>query len=214
VDGLNTANVTLADLVRRVGLVFQNPYNQISGTKYTVREEVAFGLENLGLARSEMAARVDQALELTGLAALAERSPFALSGGQQQRLALAAILVMRPPLLVLDEPTSQLDPQGARELFQVLASLAAAGETAVVLAEHKLEGIAAHADRLLVLAEGRLVADGPPAELLASDHLESWGLRPTAYTQAARLAAGRGLLPAGARPPVTLEQAVEAFRWR
>ena len=210
VAGLNTANATLADLVRRVGLVFQNPYNQISGSKFTVREEVAFGLENLGVPRAEMETRVAATMELVGIAALAERSPLNLSGGQMQRVALAAVLAMQPQVLVLDEPTSQLDPLGAKEVFAAVQALAAARRVTVVMVEHKLEWVAAFADRVLVLAEGALVADGPPAEVLADAKLAA-GAGQTRYTQAAGLVRARGGLPAAQPLPVTLPQAVTAF---
>jgi energy-coupling factor transport system ATP-binding protein len=212
VAGKDVPATPLAELAGEIGLVFSNPFNQITGARFTVREEVAFGLENLGVPRKEMAERVEAALALAGLAELAERSPFALSGGQQQRLAIASVIVMRPRVLVLDEPTAQLDPLGTREVFAMLHDLATTGETTVVLAEHKLEWMAVFAHRVLALADGRLVADGPPQEILASADLERYGISPTRYTQVAQAAVARGLAD-GDRPlPVTLEQAVEFFR--
>jgi energy-coupling factor transporter ATP-binding protein EcfA2 len=197
--------------VQRVGLVLQNPFNQISGTRYTVREEIAFGLENLGVPPAEMPARIDAVLDATGIADLAERSPLKLSGGQMQRVALAAVLAMRPPILVLDEPTAQLDPVGSREVFAAVQALAARGETTVVIIEHKLEWIGRFADRIIVLAGGALVADGPPAEVLADPRLHVWGVGATRYTRAARHAQSHGLWPAGQPLPVTLEQAAASF---
>ena len=141
VAGIESSSSTLGEWVLHVGLAFQNPFNQISGAKYTVYDEVAFGLENLGVPRAEMASRVDEALALTGIADLADRSPYSLSGGQQQRVALTSILVMQPKVLVLDEPTSQMDPIGTREVFGVVRSLAERGMT-VVMAEHKMEWVA------------------------------------------------------------------------
>jgi energy-coupling factor transporter ATP-binding protein EcfA2 len=198
-------------LAGTVGLVFSNPFNQITGARFTVRDEVAFGLENMGAPPEEMGPRVDAMLKFAGLADLAGRSPFALSGGQQQRLAIASVLVMRPKVIVLDEPTSQLDPIGSKEVFAVLRDLAATDEATVFLAEQKLEWVAAFADRVLVLHEGRLVADGPPGEILAAEDLARYGLEPTRYTQAARAARGAGLRDAADELPVTLEEAVEFF---
>jgi len=123
VANLDTQTTPLHELVTRAGLIFQNPFNQISGTKYTVREEIAFGLENLGIARTKMLARIDAAMSIVGINDLAERSPLALSGGQMQRVAIASVLAMQPPVLVLDEPTSQLDPIGSREVFSAVRAL-------------------------------------------------------------------------------------------
>ena len=211
VAGKDVPETPLAELAGERGLVFPNPFNQITGARFTVREEVAFGLENLGVPRDEMTGRVTEALALTGLAELAGRSPLALSGGQQQRLAIASVIVMRPRVLVLDEPTAQLDPVGTREVFAVLSELAA-GETTVVLTEHKLEWIAVFAHRLILLVDGQIAADGPPQEVLAAADLEQVGLSPTRYTQVARQAQARGLVPPATPLPVTLEQAVGFFQ--
>jgi energy-coupling factor transport system ATP-binding protein len=195
-----------------VGLVFQDPFNQISGARFTVREEIAFGLENIGLPREQMDGRIDRVLALTGLVDEADRSPYALSGGQQQRLALASVMALEPSVLVLDEPTSQLDPAGTKSMIAALHALTRSGRTTVVLAEHKLEWVAAFADRVIALADGRLIADGPPAETLALDSVIESGVGQTRYTRAARRARQSGLV-AGDKPlPVTLEQALDFFQ--
>jgi energy-coupling factor transporter ATP-binding protein EcfA2 len=212
VAGIDIGVTTPAELSGTVGLVFSNPFNQITGARFTVRDEVAFGLENMGVPRAEMIQRIDETLRFAGLADLADRSPFALSGGQQQRLAIASVLVMRPKVVVLDEPTSQLDPVGSKEVFTVLRDLAATDEATVFLAEQKLEWIATFADRVIVLHEGRLVADGAPGEVLASPELMNYGLEPTRYTQAALAARAANLRPVERPLPVTLDQAVEFFR--
>lgn len=211
VAGLNVVESPLADIAGTVGLVFSNPFNQITGARFTVRDEIAFGLENMAVPVAEMEPRIEEIMRFAGLEGLADRSPFALSGGQQQRLAIASVLVMRPKVVVLDEPTSQLDPVGAKEVFSVLRSLATAAETTVFMAEQKLEWVAAFADRVLVLHQGKLVADGPPGEVLASPEIGRYGLQPTRYTQVARAAQLAGLRSADRPLPVTLEQAVEFF---
>lgn len=210
--GKSTLETPLSELVLSVGLIFQNPFNQISGTKFTVREEIAFGLENLGVPRDEMAGRIEAVMQLVGIEELAERSPLALSGGQMQRVAIAAVLAMRPQVLVLDEPTSQLDPIGSREVFAAVRALAAAGEMTVVMIEHKLEWVAVFADRVIALAEGGVVADGKPGEVLADEALLPRGIGQTRYTQAARRALAANLWPRGRRLAVTLEEAMEGFR--
>lgn len=195
-----------------VGLVFQDPFSQISGARFTVREEIAFGLENLGVSRDQMDARIDRVLDLTGLTDAADRSPYALSGGQQQRLALASVMVLQPSVLVLDEPTSQLDPAGAKSVIQALHALTESEGTTVVLAEHKLEWLASFADRVIALQDGRVIADGPPRETLSLDAVIDSGVGQTRYTQAARQAAAEDLVPSVGSLPVTLEQALEFFQ--
>jgi energy-coupling factor transporter ATP-binding protein EcfA2 len=209
VVGLESHNATLSEWVLNVGLAFQNPFNQISGAKYTVFEELAFGLENIGVPRQEMKRRVEDAMRLTGISDLAERSPYSLSGGQQQRVALTSILVMQPKVLVLDEPTSQMDPIGTREVFGVIRSLAEQGMT-VILAEHKVEWIAEFADRVVALKDGAILLDGSPADVLTSPVLPEYGFGISRYTSVARRAQEMGFWN-GEKLPVTLEEAVDGF---
>jgi energy-coupling factor transporter ATP-binding protein EcfA2 len=209
VAGHDVPHSTLGELAGEVGLVFSNPFNQITGACYTLRDEVAFGLENLGVPREEMIPRVEEAIDLAGLVGMEDRSPYALSGGQQQRLAIASVIVMRPRVLVLDEPTSQLDPVGSREVFELLDNLARRGGTTVVLVEQKLEWIAVHADRVVALHQGRIVADGKPREVLASPEVERIGVGSTRYTQTARDYGRREPESVDGPLPVTLEQTVE-----
>jgi energy-coupling factor transporter ATP-binding protein EcfA2 len=212
VAGHDTATTPLNELVLAAGLVFQNPFNQISGAKFTVREEVAFGLENLGVPRDEILERVEAVLKLVGIAALADRPPLALSGGQMQRVALASVWVMRPPVLILDEPTSQLDPVGSREVFEAVRALTAETQTTVVMIEHKLEWVGAFADRVVALAGGQIVAEGAPRDVLTDASLLAHGVGQTRYTLAARRAHEMGLWPVDQRLPVTLEEAVAGFK--
>ena len=210
VSGLDIQQTELSEIVTRVGLVFQNPFSQISGAKFSVYEEIAFGLENLGVPREEMAPRLRRVMKLTGIEGLADRSPLSLSGGQLQRVALASILVMDPELLILDEPTSQLDPIGSREVFSVVSDLTRQGHT-IVLVEHKLEWVAAFADRVLLLDGGRIVLDGPSQDVLTSDALNAHGLRRLRYTDVAAKGKQVDLWPAGSPLPVTLEDAVRGL---
>lgn len=210
VDGKKSSESTLDEWVLNVGLAFQNPFNQISGAKYTVFEEIAFGLENIGVPREEMKKRVEEAMSLTGISELADRSPYSLSGGQQQRVALTSILVMRPRLLVLDEPTSQMDPIGTREVFGVVRKMAEEGMT-VVMVEHKVEWIANFADRVIALKEGQVLMEGKPNEVLTSDLLAESGFGISRYTSTAREAKKRGLWKKE-NLPVTLDEAVKGFK--
>ncbi|HNM36110.1 MAG: ABC transporter ATP-binding protein [Anaerolineales bacterium] len=210
VSGKASSKSTLDEWVLNVGLAFQNPFNQISGAKYTVFEEIAFGLENIGVPREEIKSRVQDAMSLTGISELADRSPYSLSGGQQQRVALTSILVMRPKLLVLDEPTSQMDPIGTREVFGVVRKMAEEGMT-VVMVEHKVEWIAEFADRVIALKEGQILLEGKPNEVLTSDTLAESGFGISRYTSTAREAKKRGLWKKETLP-VTLDEAVEGFK--
>jgi energy-coupling factor transport system ATP-binding protein len=211
IDGRETSQVPLSQLVQQVGLIFQNPFNQISGTKFTVREEIAFGLENLGLPRDEMEARIQAVLSLVDIEDLAERYPLALSGGQMQRVAIASVLAMRPQVLVLDEPTSQLDPIGSREVFAAVRALLEEGSMTVVMIEHKLEWVAVFADRVIALIEGTVAADGDPRQVLTDEALVEKTIGQTRYTRAARQAQRHGGWPPGWQLPVTVQQAAEGF---
>lgn len=211
VAGNDTSQASLSQLVQQVGLIFQNPFNQISGTKFTVREEIAFGLENLGLPREVMEERIQSTMEMVEITDLADRHPLALSGGQMQRVAIASVLAMQPKVLVLDEPTSQLDPIGSREVFSAIRTLSDEGETTVVMIEHKLEWMAVFADRVIALSGGSIVGDGLPSEVLTDPGLLEKRIGQTRYTQAARLAHQRGKWPPAMPLAVTLDQAVAGF---
>ena len=207
VAGLDAAKTEVSAVAMQIGIVFQNPFTQVTGSRLTMAEEIAFGLENLGLPRAEMRARIDWALQLLDIEAYRDRNPFDLSGGQMQRLAIASVVAMRPAVMVLDEPTSQLDPQGAGEVFQAVRSLCQEGLT-IIMVEHKMEKIAQYADRLLLLHQGRLVADDTPARLFSRPDLESYGVAAPAFTRICKslniVNSQTGLYP------VTLEEAYDA----
>ncbi len=174
-EGRSLRETPLAEWVMHVGLVFANPFNQLSGVRLTVFEEVAFGLENLGVPPDEIRQRVSATLQRLGLHDLAERSPFALSGGQQQRVAIATILAMEPLVLALDEPTAQLDPQGAREVFALLAALAKE-ERYVLTATQRLEYATPMLDEMLALRDGRVAAHAPLAQGMQQAPADGWGV--------------------------------------
>lgn len=138
IDGQEAAKTPVALLCQKVGLIFQNPFNQLSGAKDTVFGEIAFGLQNLGVPREEIVRRVEENLRLLDIEQYRDRNPFDLSGGQTQRVAIASILAMQPEIIVLDEPTSQLDPQGSEEVFRVVDKLSKTGIT-IIMVEHKME---------------------------------------------------------------------------
>ncbi|MCX6031390.1 MAG: energy-coupling factor transporter ATPase [Chloroflexi bacterium] len=171
----NTKSRAIADLARTVGMVFQDPESQL--TQMRVEDEVAFGPENLGVPAAEIEERVAWALNAVGLADYRDRSPLLLSGGEQQRLAIAAMLAMYPQVLVLDEPTASLDPAGKNAVFRVLAELRRKHEITIFMATQELERVARFADRVLVLHDGEIALQGPPAEVFANvPRLQEWGL--------------------------------------
>ena len=208
VDGIDTTQTQVRDLAHIVGMVFDNPEYQLSQS--TVLSEMAIGLENIGIPRDEMLKRIAEALEIVGLSGLEERSPLALSGGQQQRLAIAAALSMYPKVLVLDEPTSNLDPMGKEEVFAVAARLNQEKQMTIVIVEHEVEVIASYADRVIVLDKGQIVNSGNVNDIFSDiDSLDSIGVRPPQVT-----AIASGLEKKGyyfKNLPVTLDGAEATF---
>ena len=176
VDGIDTADEDrLLDIRRTVGMVFQNPDNQIVAN--VVEEDVAFAPENLGVPPEEIRKRVDDALKQVGMYEFREHAPHLLSGGQKQRVAIAGVIAMRPRCIVLDEPTAMLDPIGRREVLRTVRQLNRESGVTVVLITHHMDE-AAQADRLVVMAKGKVVADGTPKEVFC--HVEE--LRSVALT--------------------------------
>jgi energy-coupling factor transport system ATP-binding protein len=185
ITGVDAKDADGSRLLGRVGIVFATPANQLSSSKLTVREELAFGLENLGVPRAEMDPRIDEVLERLSIGDLAEREPFSLSGGEQQRVAIASMIAMGTDILVLDEPTAQLDPAGTASVADLIDGLARSG-TAILCAEHAA-AVLGRADRCLVLDDGRAVAlDRPGAALAAAGR--DIGLRPPTLVQLANVA--------------------------
>ncbi len=192
VDGLDTSDPAhVWEVRRRVGMVFQNPDNQIVATR--VEEDVAFGPENLGVPPDEIRDRVGRALAAVHMSEFADFEPHLLSGGQKQRVAVAGTLAMESRCLVLDEPTSMLDPAGREEVMATVARLNASARVTIVLVTHRLEE-AWRAGRVIVLDEGRVAAEGPPAEVLLSpEDLRLWGLAVPPLVEVRAALAGRGV---------------------
>ena len=164
------------ELATKIGYVFQNPFTQISGVKETVFEEVAYGLENFGVPVEEIVERVEAIMKLTHIDSLAEKNPLELSGGQMQRVALASVLVLEPDILIIDEPTSQLDPQGTESVFEIIKMMKDKKKT-IILVEHKIDLIAEYADEVLVLKGGKLIASGDKSQILSDMALMEQGVQ-------------------------------------
>jgi energy-coupling factor transport system ATP-binding protein len=195
IDGEPMAGRPLHETSTRVGIGFQNPATQLSGVTGTVFEEVALGPMNLGLPAHETIERARDAIARLAIEHLAEREPRRLSGGQAQLVVIASLLAMRPPHLILDEPTAQLDPEGTRMVGDALRALAETG-TALLVVEHKVDLLEGLCGRVIVLDEGRIAADGPAAEVLADPRLAGWGVEAPSATRLARALTAAGLDPA------------------
>ena len=173
IDGQLLSSENVWDLRRQIGMVFQNPDNQFVGA--TVEDDVAFGLENQGLPREEMKKRVADSLELVGMLDFKKREPARLSGGQKQRVAIAGVVALRPAILILDEATSMLDPEGRRELIQTVQEIRKDHQMTVVSITHDLEEVAM-SDRVLVMKKGQVESTSSPRELFSRDDLDQIGL--------------------------------------
>ena len=208
VDGIEAGRTPVAQLCGHVGLVFQNPFNQLSGAKDNVYEEVAFGMQNLGVPAEEMKNRVEEALKLLDIWQYRDRNPFDLSGGQMQRVAIASVLVMRPDVMILDEPTSQLDPEGSDEVFKAVETLTGSGIT-ILMIEQKIEKLAAYCDRILLLHKGKQIAFDTPQKVFSMPDLNNYGIQAPAFT---RICKAEGVTLADGTYPVTVEEAAGVLR--
>ena len=203
-DGSDTGPLAMHELAGRVGIAFASPATQLSGVAGTVYEEVAFGPMNLGVPRSELIARTEEALAALRIEALADRDPTQLSGGQQQLVAIAGLLALRPAHLVLDEPTAQLDPAGTAMVAAALARLAADGAS-ILIAEQKTDLLAEICSRVVALSSGRAILDGLAADVLANPRLAELGV---AAPAAVRLTRAAGEMNLDARALTRLEKAL------
>lgn len=173
IDGQRLTEENVWNIRRQIGMVFQNPDNQFVGA--TVEDDVAFGLENQGLSRQEMKKRVEEALDLVGMLDFKKREPARLSGGQKQRVAIAGIVALRPAILILDEATSMLDPEGRRELIETVKGIRKDYDMTVISITHDLEEVAM-SDRVLVMKKGEIESTSSPRELFSRNDLDQIGL--------------------------------------
>ena len=206
IRGRNLLDWEPAELSREIGCVFENPFTQISGIKETVFEEIALGLENLGTPPDEVIERVQEVIEQLEIGALVAKNPNELSGGQRQKVAFASIIAMDADVIVIDEPTSQLDPESSEAVFAIIADLKSRGKS-IVLVEHKMDLVAQYADRVIALAGGRVVLEGPTSQVFTSPVLIDNDIARPEVTELAEALAreGRPL----ARTPITRFEAAE-----
>jgi len=207
VTDLDVRKTSTMELAKYVGFVFQNPENQLFSL--SAERDVAFGPENLGLPRDEIRRRVDWALQATGISNLRNMAPYELSGGQQQRAAIAAVLAMKPTLMVLDEPTSFLDPKSAQEILDVISRLNRELKITIFLVEHRLDAVSRYADRVIVMDKGRVVLDGKPFDVYGE---QAWliGVGVPKVTMLFRLLRKDGISLDSI--PITVEDATKELR--
>ncbi len=205
---LNVIERPIYEMARHVGLVFQNPENQLFAL--SVEKDVAFGLENLGLPRDQIRERVDWALQMTGIEELRERAPHELSGGQQQRVAIACVLAMQPEVMVLDEPTSFLDPLGAQKIFEVVSELNRKLGVTVILVEHRLDLASKHANHVIIMDERTIVLDDEPQEVFDSESARLIGVGIPKATKLWLMLRRNGVRLG--RAPVNPEETVQLLR--
>ena len=160
VDGIKIKDAEIKEIAKRVGFVFQNPENQIF--MFSVERAIAFGLENLGIEQEIIKERIKKMMETLSITHLAEKAPHELSDGQKQRTALAGVLAMEPKILILDEPTSLLDPKTASEFMELMNKLCKEKGISIIIVEHRLDLVLKYADRLIILSNGKIISNDKP----------------------------------------------------
>jgi len=194
VKGFDTGKSEVSELSGFVGMVFQDPRSQMTGSAMTVEEEVAFGLQNLGVPREAMVDRIAEALDAVGLSGFETRAPFELSGGEQQRLSLATAIAMRPQIMILDEPTELLDPEGAVSVMRAVHSVHERYAMTTILVSNQPETLVQYASRICILNNGKIVALDSPQEFSRKARFaEKLGVRHTQVAQVAGLLDKKGL---------------------
>ena len=192
VDGIDTQESTIAELSSKIGLVFQNPFNQLSYTAGSVAEELAYGLGNKGVPREKMVKKVEYVAKLMRIDHIIHKNPLELSGGQVQRVAFGSTFIMEPGILVLDECTTQLDPLGSEEIFDIVNELNKNGVT-VIMVDHDMERVARCADRILVLDSGEQVALDTPQNIFGNPDVMAHHIGAPDYVAITRELKERGL---------------------
>jgi len=199
------------ELATNVGFVFSDPEAQF--TAMTVEEELAFGLENMGFEHAKIKERIDWAAETTSIQDLLDKSPYDISGGQKQRVAIACVLAMNPPIIIMDEPTSMIDPLGKNLIFDILRRLKKAGEHTLIVVEHNVEQLAPLADKMLLMYEGLVDRYLPTREFYSdSNYLQDRGVLAPESTEFVQWLISENALPASINLPLDLAGGIETTR--
>lgn len=174
INGRKISSYDSGELASIIGYSFQNPFVQISGVKDNVYEEIAYGMENIGVPREQMIKRVDELVKMFHLEELVDKNPYELSGGQKQRVALASMIALDPEVVIMDEPTSQLDPKSTEDIFEIVNILKKQGKT-IILIEHKIDLVAEYCDSILLMHQGELVMHGDAKDVLTDPKVLEYG---------------------------------------
>ncbi len=209
IKGHKVSEVELAELSKYVGLVFQDPFNQLSYACNTVEEELAYGLENRGICREEMIKRIDYVAKLVHIKDLLKRFPLSLSGGQVQRVAFGCALVLKPEVLVLDECTSQLDPQAANIIFEIIQELNKQGIT-VIMSDNNIENVSKYADRVILLNKGKQITIDTPKRVFEMPNIFEYGVAPPEYSMLTQKMVRMNLI---SKTHMYLNSTAEEIRW-
>ncbi|MHA1595968.1 MAG: energy-coupling factor ABC transporter ATP-binding protein [Candidatus Baldrarchaeia archaeon] len=191
INGLNTRKHTVAEIAQIVGMVFQEPENQL--VTMSVEKELAFGPENLGIPPDEIRERVERVIKLMNLENIRDRAPYELSGGEQQKVAIASVLTLEPKILVLDEPTSSLDPASATKILEIIANLNRLYGITVVLIEHRPELVMRYVTKIIIMDKGRIIMEGNPREVFSHGTFEELGIEAPVPVRLFHMLRKRGL---------------------
>ena len=207
VFGQKVMDMDALDIAMKAGFVFADPESQF--TAMTVEEELVFGLENIGLGNAEIGERIEWAADITMIEDLLDKSPYDISGGQKQRVAIASVLAMNPPIIMMDEPTSMIDPLGKRLIFDILYKLKEAGEHTLIVIEHNIEQLAPLADQMLLMYEGQVERMEETREFFSHpDFLEKHGVQTPESTEFAQWMRAEGYTPTNTQLPLDLEESL------
>lgn len=206
--GQPTQELNLARITKDIGLVMQDPDAQLFNL--LVRDELVWGLENRGMPREQQAQRLDETLDFFGIRKLRDRIAYDLSGGEKQRVAMAAVCAIRPRVIVLDNPTSQLDPLGAQIVIEAIRSLARTGDHTIIMVEDKVDELVEFADRIVLIHQGELIAEGTPRAFCSNQEaLSRAGIKPPQVAELGHLLTQAGVSLDGI--PITLDEAIPAY---
>jgi len=208
ISGKNTTETSISNLSKDIGIVFQNPENQLIAMN--VEHEIAFGLENLGFSRDVIKERIEKVVEITEIENILDKAPFEISGGEQQRVAIASILVLEPKIIVLDEPTANLDPFFAQKIITLLKKIQIEKKITVIISEHRMDLIVPIVDDIILMKDGEVIAYDDKDKIISDDIFENLNInKPKIYSIFNKLKK-RNLF--GQNIPISIQDAIKSLK--